>query len=94
MSRSTNFCRYSTLGFFPGTRLCSHWPISKMEFSSCSGSTTVVLTDEEGKPYIKNVPSGPPIPISYTKYDLYKPEPEGELMARAVADCLLLIEKE
>lgn len=58
------------------------------------GSTTVVLTDEEGKPYIKNVPSGPPIPISYTKYDLFKPEPEGELMARAVADCLLLIEKE
>jgi hypothetical protein len=57
------------------------------------GSTTVVLMDDEGKPYIKNVPSGPPIPLSYAKYDLFKPEPEGELMARAVSDCLLVIEK-
>ncbi len=57
------------------------------------GSTTVVLMDGEGKPYIKNVPSGPPIPLSYTQYDLFKPEPEGELMARAVADCLLVIAK-
>lgn len=58
------------------------------------GSTTVVLRDEEqGKHFVRNVPSGPPLPISYSKYGITRPEPCGEEQARAVIDTLLIIEK-
>jgi len=56
------------------------------------GSTTLVLRNEDGKFWIPNVPSGPPLPLDYVKYDLPKPEPRGASQARAVADCILLVE--
>jgi len=56
------------------------------------GSTTLVLRNGEGNFWIPNVPSGPPLPLDYTKYDLPKPKPQGDSQARAVADCILLIE--
>lgn len=55
------------------------------------GSTTLVLREGDGDFAIKNVPSGPPLPISYEKYDLPKPKPEGDSQARAVADCVLIV---
>ena len=58
------------------------------------GSTTVVLREEDGSFGVHNVPSGPPLPISYSKYGLTHPEPCGDLQARAVADAVLIIEKE
>ena len=57
------------------------------------GSTTVVLREEDGGFGIHNVPSGPPLPISYSKYGLKRPEPRGAEQARAVADAVLIIEK-
>lgn len=57
------------------------------------GSTTVALRGEDGKHYVRNVPSGPPLPISYSKYGITRGEPCGEEQARAVADALLIIEK-
>ena len=57
------------------------------------GSTTVVLRDEDGKHFVRNVPSGPPLPISYSKYGITRGEPQGEEQARAVVDTLLIIEK-
>lgn len=57
------------------------------------GSTTVVLREKDGTLVTKNVPSGPPLPVSYRKYDLEKPTPKGDTLARAVADCLLIVEK-
>ena len=57
------------------------------------GSTTVVLREEDGSFGIHNVPSGPPLPISYSKYGLKRPEPCGDEQARAVADAVLIIEK-
>ena len=57
------------------------------------GSTTVVLREEDGSFGIHNVPSGPPLPISYSKYGIKRPEPFGDEQARAVADTVLIIEK-
>lgn len=57
------------------------------------GSTTVVLRDEDGKHFVRNVPSGPPLPISYSKYGITRGEPRGEEQARAVIDTLLIVEK-
>ncbi len=57
------------------------------------GSTTVALRGEDGKHFVRNVPSGPPLPISYSKYGITRGEPQGEEQARAVADALLIIEK-
>lgn len=57
------------------------------------GSTTVVLRDEDGKHVVRNVPSGPPLPVSYSKYGITRGEPRGEEQARAVADTVLIIEK-
>ena len=56
------------------------------------GSSTLVLRNEEGDFWIPNVPSGPPLPLDYTKYDLPKPKPWKDSQARAVADCILLVE--
>ncbi|MBQ9778163.1 MAG: phosphodiester glycosidase family protein [Clostridia bacterium] len=58
------------------------------------GSTTVILREEDGTLVTKNVPSGPPLPVSYRKYGLVKPTPQGDTLSRAVADCLLIVEKE
>ncbi len=57
------------------------------------GSTTVVLREEDGTFGVRNVPSGPPLPISYSKYGITRGEPRGEEQARAVADTVLIIEK-
>ena len=57
------------------------------------GSTTVVLREEDGTFCVRNVPSGPPLPISYSKYGITLPEPCGEEQARAVADAVLIIEE-
>ena len=57
------------------------------------GSTTVVLRDEDGSHFVRNVPSGPPLPISYSKYGIMRGEPRGEEQARAVVDTLLIVEK-
>ena len=57
------------------------------------GSTTVVLREANGEYAVKNNASGPPLPISYSKYGVKRPQPCGEEQARAVADCLLIIEK-
>jgi len=57
------------------------------------GSTTVVLRDEDGVHRVKNVPSGPPLPISYEKYGIQRPEPHGSEQARSVADAILVISK-
>ena len=40
---------------------------------------------------VQNVPSGPPLPISYAKYDLPSPVPCGDSQARGVADCILIV---
>ncbi len=56
------------------------------------GSTTVVLRDEDGVHRVENVPSGPPLPISYSKYGITRGEPRGEEQARAVADAVLILE--
>ena len=55
------------------------------------GSTTFVLRNAENDLTVQNVPSGPPLPISYAKYDLPTPKPNGASQARAVADCLLVV---
>ena len=57
------------------------------------GSTTVVLREEDNTFGVHNVPSGPPLPISYSKYGISRGEPQGEEQARAVIDTLLIIEK-
>ncbi len=57
------------------------------------GSTTVVLRDEDGTHRVENVPSGPPLPVSYARYGIDLPEPSGEAMARPVADTVLVIAK-
>lgn len=57
------------------------------------GSTNVVLRAEDGSFEVRNVPSGPPLPVSYPKYGITLPEPRGEEQARAVADAVLIIEK-
>ena len=55
------------------------------------GSTTVVLREADGSFGVKNIPSDPPLPIDYKKYDLPYPVPNGETQARAVTDCLLIV---
>lgn len=57
------------------------------------GSTTVVIRNEDDTLSVRNIPSGPPLPVSYSKYCVEKPEPRGEEQARGVADCLMVIEK-
>lgn len=54
------------------------------------GSTTFVLRNDDGRLTVQNVPSGPPLPISYQKYDLPIPVPFGDSQARGVADCILI----
>ena len=55
------------------------------------GSTTFVLREEDGRFGVQNIPSGPPLPISYSKYDLPTPKPCGDTQARGVSDCILII---
>ena len=55
------------------------------------GSTTFVLREQNGGLAVQNVPSGPPLPISYAKYDLPSPVPCGDSQARGVADCILIV---
>lgn len=55
------------------------------------GSTTFVLRNDNDDLAVQNVPSGPPLPISYSKYDLPTPKPSGDSQARAVADCILIV---
>lgn len=57
------------------------------------GSTTVVVREEDGTFAVKNVPSGPQFPISYRKYGLERPEPQGDGQERSVADAVLIIPK-
>ena len=57
------------------------------------GSTTVVLREDDGSFKVRNVPSGPPLPISYGKYGITLPEPRGEEQVRVVADAILIVEK-
>lgn len=57
------------------------------------GSTTVVLRETDDTLAVRNVPSGPPLPVSYSKYGVEKPDPRGEEQARCVADCLMIVEK-
>ena len=57
------------------------------------GGSTVVLKDEDGVHRVANIPSGPPLPVSYSKYGITRGEPEGETQARAVADAVLIIPK-
>ena len=58
------------------------------------GSTTVVIRNHDDTLSVRNVPGGPPFPVSYSKYGIEKPEPRGEEQVRGVADCLMVIEKE
>ena len=55
------------------------------------GSTTFVLREQDGDFRVQNIPSGPPLPISYQKYDLPTPIPLGDSQARGVADCILIV---
>ena len=55
------------------------------------GSTTFVLREQDGDFRVQNIPSGPPLPISYQKYDLPTPVPLGDSQARGVADCILIV---
>ena len=55
------------------------------------GSTTLVLREGNGEFKVENIPAGPPLPISYEKYDLPSPKPHGDSQARGVADCILII---
>ena len=55
------------------------------------GSTTLVMRTDNGDFAVENIPSGPPLPVSYPKYDLPKPQPCGDSQARAVADCILIV---
>ena len=57
------------------------------------GSTTFVLRESNGNLIVQNTPSGPPLPISYEKYDLPTPKPLGDSQARGVADCILIVAK-
>jgi hypothetical protein len=58
------------------------------------GSTTVVLREKDDTLAVRNIPSGPPLPVSYSKYGVEKPEPRGEEQVRGVADCLLIVSDE
>ena len=55
------------------------------------GSTTFVLREHDGSFRVQNIPSGPPLPISYQKYGLPTPVPCGDSQARGVADCILIV---
>ena len=57
------------------------------------GSTTLVLREENGEFKVENIPAGPPLPISYEKYDLPTPKPLGDSQARGVGDCILIVAK-
>ena len=58
------------------------------------GSTTFVLREQDNTFSVQNIPSGPPLPISYQKYDLPTPLPFKDTQARGVSDCLLIIAKD
>lgn len=58
------------------------------------GSTTVVLRESDDTLAVRNVPSGPPLPVSYSRYGVEKPDPRGEEQVRCVADCLLIVADE
>ncbi len=58
------------------------------------GSTTVVLREADDTLAVRNIPSGPPLPVSYSKYGVEKPDPRGEEQVRGVADCLLIVADE
>ncbi len=58
------------------------------------GSTTVVVREADDTLAVRNIPSGPPLPLSYSKYGVEKPEPRGEEQVRCVADCLMIVADE
>ncbi len=58
------------------------------------GSTTVVVRETDDTLAVRNIPSGPPLPVSYSKYGVEKPDPRGEEQVRGVADCLLIVADE
>ena len=55
------------------------------------GSTAFAIREPNGSFAIQNIPSGPPLPISYSKYGLPNPTPSGDSQARGVADCILIV---
>lgn len=70
------------------------YDISELLNLDGGGSTTFVLREENGGFGVQNIPSGPPLPISYSKYDLPTPKPCGDTQARGVSDCILIIAKD
>ena len=70
------------------------YDISELLNLDGGGSTTFVLREEDGSFGVQNIPSGPPLPISYSKYDLPTPKPCADAQARGVADCILIIAKD